>query len=71
MHWKMIQIRLIIFSSTPVSDQYLTETMIGAWGIKPGNLNGSCVRDAVAGALEFDLSSGAVPLGLGLDFLRE
>ena len=24
------------------------------WGMKPGNLNGSCVREPVAGALEFD-----------------
>ena len=27
---------------------------IGGWGAQPGNLNGSCVRDPVAGALELD-----------------
>ena len=27
---------------------------IGGLGVKPGNLNGSCMRDPVAGALEFD-----------------
>ena len=27
---------------------------IGGWGAQPGNLNGSCVRDPVAGALEFE-----------------
>ena len=26
---------------------------VGGWS-EPGNLNGSCVRDPVAGALEFD-----------------
>ena len=29
------------------------ESEVGGW-YEPGNLNGSCVRDPVAGALEFD-----------------
>ena len=40
---------------------------------KPGNLNGSCVRDPFAGALDFELWSGGVParalwVGLVFDF---
>ena len=34
--------------------QAAKKKFIGGWGMKPGNLNGSCVRDPVAGALEFD-----------------
>ena len=30
-----------------------TKSEVGGWS-EPGNLNGSCVRDPVAGALEFD-----------------
>ena len=41
---------------------------VGGWGVsQPGNLNGSCVHDPVAGVLELQLSSGRarspVPLG--------
>ena len=41
--------------------------MIEGWGrVKPGNLNGSCLRDPVAWGLGFDQWSGAARLALGV-----
>ena len=33
---------------------------------KPGNLNGSCVRDPVAGLFIFNSAPAAVPFGVGV-----